>query len=237
MSYNYAGYVQQLANMLVVPQTDPNYQIALNNIIDSAEQRIYRELDLLNTVVRDQGGTLTANSRNFTLPQTAGRFVVTNNFNVFTPVGTTTNRTQLVPVSRDFLDAIWPNEASASTPSVPQYYAAIIDQQFIVGPPPDAGYTMEVIGTIRPTPLSASNTTTYLTLYLPDLFLAASMVFAAGYQQNFSAMSDNPAQSMSWEEHYKSLFASANTEEQRKRYASQAWTSMQPASLATPPRA
>jgi hypothetical protein len=27
-------------------------------------------------------------------------------------------------------------------------------------PPPDAAYTMEVIGTIRPTPLSATNTTT-----------------------------------------------------------------------------
>jgi len=225
-----------LANMLVIPADDPNYLQFIPNVIDDAEQRIYRELDILNTVVRDTGGTLTANSRNFTLPQTSGRFVVTNNINVFTPVGTQTNRKQLVPVTRDFLDAIWGNEAASSSPSVPDYYAMITDQTIIVGPPPDANYTMEVVGTIRPTPLSASNTTTYLTLYLPDLFLAESLIFGYGYLKDFGAQTDDPQGSASWSKHYQDLWVSANTEEQRKRYASQAWTSMQPAPLATPPR-
>ena len=133
MSYTYSQYVANLANFLVIPATDPNYQAALPTIIDDGEQRIYRELDLLSTIVRDTSGTLTANSRNFTLPQ---HIVVTENFNVFTPSGTTTNRKQLVPVARDFLDAIWGNEAAPSTPSVPDYYAMITDQQIIVGPPP-----------------------------------------------------------------------------------------------------
>jgi hypothetical protein len=230
----YSTFITSLANLLVVPPTDPNFLTVLPNIIDDAEQRIYRELDLLSTIVRDSTGTLTANSRNFTFPQ---HFVVSESINIFTPVDTTTNRYQLVPVTREFLDAIWPDEASASIPSVPQYYAMMTDQTIIVGPPPDASYTIEIVGTIRPAPLSASNTTTYLTNYLPDLFMAASMIFSAAYQQNFSAMGDNPAQGISWDTHYKDLLASANIEENRKKYAAQAWTPKQPAPLATPPRA
>jgi len=234
MALTYSQYVTDLANMLVVPQTDPNFVTVLPNIIDDSEQRIYRELDLLSTIVRDSSGTLTANSRSFTFPQ---HFVVSESLNVFTPSGTTMNRYQLVPTSREFLDALWPNETAATTPSVPQYYAMITDQQIIVGPPPDANYSIEVVGTVRPTPLSVSNPTTYLTLYLPDLFFAASLVFAAGYLQNYGAMVDNPQQAMSWETHYKTLLESANVEENRKKYAAQAWSPKQPAPLATPPRA
>ena len=219
--------------MLVLPPTQPEYLIALPTIIDDAEQRIYRDLDLLSTVIRDSSGTLTANSRNFTFPQ---HMIVSESLNVFTPVGTTTNRNQLVPVSREFLDALWPNEAAATTPSVPAYYAMITDQQIIVGPPPDASYTVETIGTIRPAPLSASNPTTYLTSYLPDLFFNASMVLGAAYLKNFGAMVDDPKMAITWEGHYQTGLASANTEEQRKRYASQAWTPKSPAPLATPPR-
>lgn len=234
MSYNYSQYVTDLANLLVVPTSDTGYQTVLPNIIDDAEQRIYRELDLLATIIRDQSGSLTANSRNFTFPQ---HMIVVESLNVFTPAGLTTNRIQLVETSREWMDRVWGNEVAISSTTYPSWYAPITDQQIIVGPSPGAAFTMEVVGTIRPTPLSASNTTTYLTLYLPDLFMAASMVFAAGYQQNFSSMSDNPAQSMSWESHYQELFKSANTEEMRKRYASQGWTPKQPTPLATPPRA
>ena len=236
MSYNYTQYVTQLANMLVIDQNNANYQTALNNIIDSAEQRIYRELDPLNNVIRDQTGTLTANSRTFNLPQTYGRFVGTESMSVFTPAGTTMNRNQMVPSTREFIDYTWGSDTAPSTPSIPTYYAPITDEQFIVGPPPDANYAMEVIGWIRPTPLSASNPTTYLTLYLPDLFLAESLIFGYGYLKDFGAATDDPNGSVTWSAHYKDLWQSANTEEQRKRYASQAWTPKQPAAIATPPR-
>ena len=236
MSYNYVQFVGNLANMLVIPATDPNYQTVIPSIIDDAEQRIYRELDLLATIVRDQSGTLTANSRNFTLPQTQGRFVVTESMNVIVTSGGVVNRIQLVPTSREFIDYMWGNEASTTTPSIPQYYAMITDQTIIVGPPPDANYPMEVVGTIRPTPLSATNTTTYLTLYLPDLFFAESLIFGYGYMKDFGAAVDDPQGSPTWSSHYKELWQSANTEEQRKHYASQAWTPKSPATLATPPR-
>lgn len=233
MSYTYTQYVTTLANTLVVPSDDANFLAELPRIIDDAEQRVYRELDLLTTIVRDQSGVLTANSRNFTFPQ---HFVVCESINYFTPAGSTTSRYALVPATREFIDYTWPNEAASSSSDVPMYYAMITDQTIIVGPPPGAGYTMEVVGTIRPTPLSDSNTTTYLTLYLPDLFFAASCVFGFGYLQNFSSMSDNPQSAVSWESHYQALKGSANIEEMRKKYASQAWSPKQPTPMATPPR-
>lgn len=205
--------------------------------IDYAEQRCYRELDLLNTVVRDSSATLTIGTRNLTLPTTLGRFVVTNGINIITPSSTTNpdngTRNPLTPTSRDVLDALWPSTVGAS---VPNLYAMITDQQLIVGPSPDAAYTVEVAGTIRPNPLSASNTTTYLSLYLPDLLVAASMVFMSGYMRNFGAQADDPQMGASWESQTKILMASANTEEQRKRYASGAWGSLSPTPIATPTR-
>ena len=237
MSLTYSSFVTSFANMLVVPTNDPNFNTMLPNAIDYAEQRLYRDLDLLNTIVVDTGGNLTANSRNFTLPQTYGRFVVTESMNVFTPVSTTTNRNALVPVSREWMDAVWGNEASTTTPSIPQYYAMTTDQTILVGPPPDAAYTMEVKGTIRPTPLSNTQQTTYLSLYLPDLFLTAALIFGSGYQLNFSPMADDPQQAQSWEVQYAKELVSANTEEMRKRYGSQGWTAKQPDPIATPPRA
>jgi hypothetical protein len=223
-----------LSNTLVVAATDPNFVIEQPIIIDTAEQRVYRELDLLNTIVRDQSANLTANSRNFTFPQ---HFVVSESINVFTPVSTTTNRIQLVPTSREFLDHVYGNEASVNVPSIPTYYAMITHQTIIVGPPPDAAYTMEVVGTIRPAPLSATNVTTYLTTYLSDLFFAAAMAFSAGYLQNYGAQSDNPQMATSWESTYQALKASADIEEARKKYASLAWSSKQPIPISTPSRA
>ena len=96
MALTYDQFVNSLANLLVIPPADPNFQIVLPNIIQDSENRIYRELDLLATIVRDSGGSLTPNNRNFTFPQ---HMVVCESLNVFTPSGTQTNRNILVPVT------------------------------------------------------------------------------------------------------------------------------------------
>jgi hypothetical protein len=233
VSYNYPTFVTTLANTLVVSSTDPNYLLELPIIIDIAEQSCYRELQLLDTIVRDQSANLTANSRNFTFPQ---HFVVSESINIFTPVGTTTNRIPLVPTSREFIDYCYGNEAAPGAPSIPYFYAMLTDQTIIVGPSPDTTYTVEVIGTVRPTPLSATNTTTYLTTYLPDLFFAASMYVGAGYLQNFGSQTDNPQLAVSWKGTFDALLASANKEEEQKRYAMANWNAKPSVPLATPPR-
>jgi hypothetical protein len=238
MAFNYTQFVTDLANFITVPSSDPNYLAALPRIIDAAEQRLYRELDLLSTVTRATGA-LSANNRNFTLPTTTpnGNFVVVEELNVITPAGTTNaddgTRVSLLPVSKEYLDMVYNSVAGAGVPSM---CAPISDQQWIVGPWPDAGYSVEVVGTIRPLPLSESNPTTFLTTYLPDVFFAAALVMSSGYQMNFSATGDNPAQGMSWETNVKTLISSAMVEEIRKKFGSQGWSSKSPDPIATPPR-
>lgn len=233
----YATFVTAVSELLVVDPTDTDFLAILPDMIDYAEQRAYRELDLLNTVVRNSSATLTIGTRNFTLPTDLGRFVVTNGFNIITPSSTTNpdlgTRNQVVPSSRDVLDVLWPSTTGAGVPTL---FAPITDQLFIFGPFPDATYTVEVIGTIRPTPLSAANTTTYLSQYLPDLFLTCSMIFGSAYQKNFGSQADDPQMAQSYESQYKTLFSSANTEEMRKKYSSGGWASLSPTPIATPSR-
>lgn len=235
MSLNYSTYVAQIANIMSVDPTTPQFQTMLPGMIDYAEQRIYRELDLLNTVVRNDSATLTTLNRNFTLPTTTnGNFITIQGINLVTPAGVATidtgTRNPLQPTTRDFLDSVW---NSATGAALPKLFAMIDQFNIIVGPWPNAAYQVEVIGTIRPNPLSSTNTSTFLTQYLPDLFIAGSMIFASGYQRDFGSQADNPAQAVSWETQYEKLFASANMEELRKKFAGPGWTSM--SSIANPP--
>lgn len=236
MALTYDTFTTSLANMIVVPISDPYYAVALPNIIDDAEQRLYRELDLLSTVTRDTG-LLTSGDRNFTLPANNGRFVVIEQMNVITPSSATDpdagTRNPMMPTSKEYLDIVYPSVAGSGVPSL---MAPISDQDWIVGAWPDDAYTVEVVGTIRPAPLSVNNQSTFLTDYLPDVFLAAALVMSAGYQKNFTSMGDDPKASVSWESHVQVLLDSARVEEIRKKFGSQGWSSKQPDPIATPPR-
>ena len=95
-----------------------------------------------------------------------------------------------------------------------------------VGPYPDQNYPVEIQGTYRPEPLSLTNPTTYITEYLDDLFIAASMVFASGYMRDFGAQADNPAQAQSWENQYQLIVKGANLEALRQKFTGPAWTSL-----------
>lgn len=242
MSFNYATYVTTIANMAGYDETDPNFVQILPTCINYAENRIYREADFISTVIRDTG-VLTANSRNFTLPSTYGTFNVVRQLNVITPVSATPSsgtRNPMTPVSTEVMDMLWPTDAPPTTPSVPTMFAPLTQDNvagqttnFLVGPAPDAAYPVEVIGTVNPTPLSDTNTTTYLTLYLWDLFIAASMVFMTGFQKNFGSQADDPKAATSWESQYRTLFQSADLVDARQRFAATSWTSAQPEAYAS----
>ena len=237
MSLTYSTYVTSLANLLVCPPGDANFLTDLPNIIDDAELRCYRELNLLDTSIRDSSAALTAGNRNFTLPSTLGTVQVTDEINVITPAGTSNpdsgTRNALVPCSDEMLNMLWP---SVSGSTVPQYFAMVNQGLIIVGPWPDAAYQVEVVGTIHPAPLSVSNTTTLLSVFFPDLLLAASMVRAAGYQKNYGSAVDDPKMAVTWESHFQALLAGANVEEARKQFQGPGWSSKQPEPTATPPR-
>jgi hypothetical protein len=240
MSLTWATFTTQLANFLVVPVNDPNFIIALPSIVDDAEQMSYRDLDLLNTVFRDSSVALTAGNRNFAEaanPNGNGPFLVTQQLNVITPAGTTNpdlgSRNPLLPASKEMLDALYPSNTGAG---IPVYFAPINQNNFIVAPWPDQSYTVEVVGTQRPAPLSASNTTTLLSTYFPDVFLNASLVMGSSYLKNFGAAADDPKSAMTWQQKYDMSLKSASIEEARKKFQAQAWSSLSTGPEVTPPR-
>jgi len=224
MTYTYDTYTQALTVLMVTSTADTNFVAIEPSIIDYAEQRIYRELDLQATQVT-VASQLTANSRDLALPNTAGTFIVTDYINVYTPIGATSSngtRNMVVPASRETIDMLWPSGIVGT--SLPQMFAMVNPTDAIFGPAPDQAYNVDVVGTIRPTALSSGNPTTILTTYLPDLFMAASMVFASGYMRNFGAQADNPQMSQSWETQYQLLKQSADAEAARQVYAGWGWT-------------
>lgn len=218
MPLTYATFVSSLANMMVVPQTDPGFQAMIPNCLDDAELFLQRKLDLVDSTQRDSSATLTTGTRNFNLPSSIGTFIVVEQMNVITPAGTTNpdsgTRVPLLPSSIDTLDYLWP---SATGSTVPVYWAQFDQDSVILGPWPDQAYTVEVVGTQRFTPLYTSQTTSPLSVFFPDLLLAASLVFASGYQRNFGSMADDPKTAQSWRAWLEAKLNDAVTEENKKK--------------------
>ena len=241
----YTTYVQQLADLAVVPiQTngaslvqpteDPSFNTAIPSAISYAELRIQRDLDLLSTVTSEVI-TATANSASASFAQ--GSFVTVQNINIITPSSQTIPdsgvRNPLLPVSKEFIQYTWP---SSSSSSIPQYFAMLDDHTFYFGPWPSENYTIEIIGTVRPETLSSTNSITFISQYLPDLFLMASMIYVSGYQRNFGRQSDDPSMAQSYESQYQALLKGATVEEFRKKFQASGWTSLTPSPIASPSR-
>ena len=222
MAMDYNTFVATVANIMAADQTAPEFIQILPQAIAYAENRIYRELDIIDSVYINDTSTLTSLNRSFTLPSAPyGQFLTVQGINVLYGAGP--QRRQLQPVAISFLNSVWGSPTGAA---LPEYFAMVRQDTMLVGPWPDQNYTVEVIGTYQPQPLSVTNTTTFLTTNLADLFVAASLVFLSGYMRDFGSQSDNPAQAQSWESQYKTLFNSANMLELRKKWCGAGWTSL-----------
>jgi len=243
----YTTYLTQIAEMAVVAPSDPNFVAITPAMIDYAELRIYRDLDLMFTSTSIHSPTigLTAGNRNLsfpmTLPDNSGTIVVTEQLNLILPVGIdnpddpTATRVALLPTTKEFLDAVYGSGAVANR-GVPQYWVPFDDYTFLVGPYPDQGYTVELVGTYRPASLSASNPTTFISTNLPDIMIMASMVYISAYQRNFGRMNDDPQMAISYESQYQALLKGAMVEEARKKFEASGWSSQSPSPIATPTR-
>ena len=252
LSYNgsVAGttsYVNQIATMAVVDSTDTAFQTILPQMITYAENRIYRDVDFLFTSVSNTSYSITSGSRTISVPSGSnfagtqwggGVLVVAEQINLLTPAGATnpdtSSRVPLLTTTKEFLDAVYGNSSSTGQP---KYFCPFDDYTFLVGPYADATYTVEIVGTYRPASLSLANPTTFISLYLPDLFIMASMIYVAAYQRNFSsAMGNDPQMPVTYEMQYQTLLKSAMSEESRKKWESAAWSSQDTSKFATPTR-
>lgn len=238
MAMTYTSYVTTMQTMLVVQDASgvANLNAILPNMIDYAELRMYRDLQILNTVT-SAIATLAAGTRTLAIPTPGvGAFVVIQDLEVYTPFSatvTTGKANQCERISKEALLAMWPDP---SQQDVPQLFANPDNATLLLGPVPDQNYPALIYGTYRPNELSAANTTTILTSLFPDIFIAASMVFGSGYQKNFGAQTEDPQMSSSWEAQYQTLMKGANVEEFMKKSQAPGWTPYQPPAIANPPR-
>ena len=182
----YTTYKTQIAQMAVVAQDDVNFLAILPMMIDYASLRICRDLDLMFTSVslHGTGYQLTAGNRNLSFPQNlpdGTSFVVSEQINLILDATTandpdTGTRVPLLATTKEFLDAVY-GSALAANRGQPKYFVPFNETLFFVGPTPDVNYAVEVIGTIRPASLSVSVPTTFISQYLPDLLVMASMIY------------------------------------------------------------
>ena len=241
----YTTYKTQIAQMAVVAETDVNFLAILPMMIDYASLRICRDLDLMFTSVSLHGAgyALTVGNRNLSFSQDLGNgtsFVVSEQINLILNATTPTDpdtgtRVPLMPTTKEFLDAVYGSALTANR-GQPKYFAPFNDTLFLVGPVPIQSYYVEVVGTTRPAPLSASVPTTFISEYLPDVLVMASMIYISAYQRNFGKESDDPQMAQSYENQYQLLLKSAVVEEARKKFDAAAWSSQSPATVASPTR-
>jgi hypothetical protein len=249
----YNGYVSQIATMAVVETTTVNgvvqgvdsaFNSILPQMLNYAELRIQRDIDLLPAqALRSYSLTLGSNY----LSISANDFVTVNTLAIIPDAYS--SEIPLIPTSREFLQNVWGNPSSTG---IPKYFSMSggdlatfgeTSMNIRVGPYPDDNYAVNVYGMVRMPTLyqfanaaQASNNSTFISTYLPDMLIMASMVYISAYQRNFGRMSDDPSMAQSYEGQYQVLLRGATVEEARKKFQASAWSSSSTPSAASPSR-
>lgn len=254
LSYN--AYIQQIGVMAVVTTVESGgvyagVDAAFNTITPQmlayAENRISRDLDLLAAQTSNTYA-LTAGTPTLQVP--IGDFLAIQTLSVIQQAGgKTVSEAPLLPTSREFIQNVY---GGIGNQGQPQYYAMTGDtfgdgadsfNNVLLGPTPNYPYAVRVSGAIRPPSLYsyavtgvADTSYTYISQYLPDMLVMASMIYISAFQRNFSATSDDTEMSMSYEKQYQALRLGAIPEENRKKQMGSAWSGYSTPTAATPTR-
>jgi hypothetical protein len=239
MAFNFTQYQVELGTLMALtsanpgaPPTDPYFVQILPACIDYAEGRCYKELDAISTRTNATVQVSAVGNPFVQLPSNPAVFVVESMSIQALGNGSPppiTTPTLMSPVDKNFIQSTFPPAYWTTAQGAPQFY--YIEQQgtALIGPAPDQLYSLFLIYTFRPTPLSATNTTTILTQIWPELFLAASMVFMSGYMKNFGSQADDPKMAASWEAQYQTLLKTSLDEESRKKNMATSFTPLRSA--------
>lgn len=214
--YTYTTFQTALASHMVLPTTDTDFVAMLPSIIDYAELRCYRDLDplfLYRTGQSNCGGLGTEADAILHGPID---LVEVRDLWIHIPGVFGTTRVALERRNDGFLNEYWPDRTSRGQP---KYYAIIggdygpllSSSAILMVPTPDAQYPVTLNYTIRPDTLSATNTSTFLSLQYPDLMMAAALVYVASYQKAYQ--DSLPA----WQALYGQALAAARVEEARRK--------------------
>lgn len=243
----YNAYVTQVATLAientttvnsVVQGIDDPFNQLIPSMLDYAELRIQRDVDLL-PLQSSSGYNLVTGNNIFQVP--VGDFVTVQTLSI--------NGAPLTPTSKEFIQNVFGSNATRAQPIYFAPYggdmgtAGNTSTNIMLGPYPDTTYPVTVTGTIRmpslynnATPAFAGTATTFISTWLPDMLIQASMIYISQFQRNFGQASNDPQMGPTFELQYQNLLKGALVEEARKRFAAGAWSSMGPTPLATPTR-
>lgn len=252
----YNGYVTQVATMAVVntqtvdgivSSTDPAFNTIIPQMLNYAEMRIQRDIDFLQNTAR-QTFAITSPTTNYVEISNA-KFKTVETVNAWNYSNTEVLAT-LLPTTKEFIQNVYPVSYTASNWGLPKYFYLLGDytsqliNKLYIAPQSSDYITLEVIGssymdslyTYSANAAEAQSSTTYISTYLPDMLVIASMIYISAYQRNFGRQSDDPAMAQSYEAQYKALLPSALSEEGKKSFQASAWSSMSIPAIATPTR-
>lgn len=248
LSYN--AYVTQIGVMAVVATqsvggvvqgVDPPFTAIIPQMLNYAELRIQRDLDLLPS---QQTGTFTLTPNNPILEIDVDDFVAIETIQVTSG----TAKIPLLPVTKEYLQNVYNDTAFTGTPKFFAMYGGDspggnLYNYILFGPTPNAAYPLTVKGTKRLPSLykyavigDADSQYTFISTYLPDLLIQASMIYISMFQRNFGSAANDPEMGATYESQYQTLLKSAFVEEARKKFQASAWSSSSPAVAASPGR-
>jgi len=187
----YAELTQQIIDYT---ETDSNVLTTtiLNDIIEHAESRIFRNADL-DVFKKYKTANLTTGDPFVAMPgATPQLFAFVRYIQIF---GTDNVRITLEKKDTSFINEYVPNRTITGTP---KYYANWDNDTLLLAPSPDATYTVELAYNAQPTGLSSSNTTTWVSNNAPEMLLYACLVEAFKFLKN-------PQMVQMYEQYYKEV--------------------------------
>ncbi len=150
----------------------------INGFIRDAEFKIFREADA-DYAREYANSTFTANNKFVALPNAAGISSERRALVVRSVVATNSSGVQVSLEPRD--DTFLTEYNSTGATGFPKYYATFRENAIEVAPTPDSAYVVALDYIYSPDSLSATNTTTYISLNAPELLLYACLLEAFAY--------------------------------------------------------
>ena len=170
----YAELVQKIRDYTEVDSTVLSDTI-INGFIENAEFRVLREVDS-DSNRSFKTAQLVASQRYIDVPSDC---LVVRSAQIVDSDGVASadNREFLEYKDTNFMSEYNPTDATG----VPKYYSYWDEDTLVFAPVPDAQYTIQINYVLKPAALTATNTTTYLSLNFPNGLLYACLVEAYGF--------------------------------------------------------
>lgn len=155
---------------------DLEFQTSIDDIINLGEMRLWRDLDLSIFTSEDTVGTAVG-VETVIKPVADTELVSTQSIFYDFDFGNGPVRTFLELRSTDW---VRDHQVIGAT-APPKYYSEQTETDWLLSPIPDAIYALITRGVTRPTRLSGTQTTTWLSLHQDDLLFKACMAESEGF--------------------------------------------------------